>query len=1054
MQEDYANQSEGPSSPCDDMDITLPITNRQPTVMSLDGDDITAGVPSLTALLAEDEAPEATPHHNEDGNPNCDDNDDEQRHTRNDDAWDITTAVPGLGAILEEDERGEGPQHPDPQPCQTDADLETLPLQTLTANQKDHSNNAPADSKWGFEPGGDDTLDLDLAGHGKMFMGDATYNRMYLADPTMTAHNPQPSSNPKATPDWGAPAFVPPFQPSPLLAHAQAAKDHHPALYESPALTTSSLNTSISTRRVSMGSVQPAAWTKRRASLAGDALAASLLGGTLQASEEEQQQQQQQQHEGDAEEQHTDELLADDLNEMNEFNDFNFQTVSSNPPVNEAVTSPHGFENTTNPRDPQSQGKEPYTSEKFNGQEDTTAHVQLVQHHVGMVDQSRMPFTDPKTAYSTVFGNKYPENEIENETDTETKTERQHYQQKGTTAVKDTPTPSHDGPGLGSRRRSEGYQGPPPGSAIAARYPGSAVATGRLSQGFTPSNLPPITFQDFTKLIEVQFLDNLRRGASINYADLAPNPLPKGIVDAYTLMCITAPNVKELEVAISTLQSETARLRRSAADLELMLGQANPPIFRHVQTASMEQLDAFRANFGMLKKVCRAKALVLLKDVRCQMEASKARRLDNAAAFLAGEMARIKEAAGHADSIANAAHEFAQTVASSLREREAERKEEGARRLRVAALLAGLADARAGNAARRERKRELQERLEKIKASRAEVLARLTDLQARHRTVREDVAKAAEEEEVARARGEEAKRKEQEAEALKSMTRRQAYDEYGEEEFGFGGTDSVNTEVMCSDLVARFKMLDRLERCTGIKLVSTASLYATDNNDDDHSRRRVCRLRVLDTPYEADITAATVMHQSGESNVTQVSMTAVMSGATSPQDHQSYNGSNSSNSSNGLIFRAQVADGKLVVSNVISTMLMAAVPRLRAMTRVAAELQGVRLACPNLCELHLLPSSSDLSMAHVAEASMTQQGITLLFSDPNSGRRFKTRLIQSTLSNDGHRKLKCRAKDVEVWFCGDEEETLKRRQEVEAVVEGATGLRDACIALSRLAEAF
>lgn len=29
--------------------------------------------------------------------------------------------------------------------------------------------------------------------------------------------------------------------------------------------------------------------------------------------------------------------------------------------------------------------------------------------------------------------------------------------------------------------------------------------------------------------MDVQFLDNLRRGASINYADMQPNPVPKTV---------------------------------------------------------------------------------------------------------------------------------------------------------------------------------------------------------------------------------------------------------------------------------------------------------------------------------------------------------------------------------------------------------------------------------------------------------------------------------------------------------------------------------------------
>ena len=38
-------------------------------------------------------------------------------------------------------------------------------------------------------------------------------------------------------------------------------------------------------------------------------------------------------------------------------------------------------------------------------------------------------------------------------------------------------------------------------------------------------NFHSIRPQDFAKLMEVQFLDNLRRGTSINYADLQPNPV-------------------------------------------------------------------------------------------------------------------------------------------------------------------------------------------------------------------------------------------------------------------------------------------------------------------------------------------------------------------------------------------------------------------------------------------------------------------------------------------------------------------------------------------------
>lgn len=72
----------------------------------------------------------------------------------------------------------------------------------------------------------------------------------------------------------------------------------------------------------------------------------------------------------------------------------------------------------------------------------------------------------------------------------------------------------------------------------------SAAAAARASQ--LPSltrTLPPAAPQDFARLAEVQFLDNLRRGASINYADLQPNPVPTSLGEAYRLLAVVAPQV-------------------------------------------------------------------------------------------------------------------------------------------------------------------------------------------------------------------------------------------------------------------------------------------------------------------------------------------------------------------------------------------------------------------------------------------------------------------------------------------------------------------------------
>lgn len=58
----------------------------------------------------------------------------------------------------------------------------------------------------------------------------------------------------------------------------------------------------------------------------------------------------------------------------------------------------------------------------------------------------------------------------------------------------------------------------------------------------------------------------------------------------------------------------------SAADAEQLVGQVNPAAFQKAATADDEGLEALREHVGLLKKVCRQKAVYCLKDVRRQVK--------------------------------------------------------------------------------------------------------------------------------------------------------------------------------------------------------------------------------------------------------------------------------------------------------------------------------------------------------------------------------------------------------------------------------------------------
>lgn len=125
-------------------------------------------------------------------------------------------------------------------------------------------------NKWGFVPGGDDTLNIDLELHGHMIMGDQTFNRMYHDNTTGNTIanwganvgdvdspldlNPVKQQQqqqvivakeqPVTLPNWTAPAFLPPYM-------SEEYDEEHPALRRSPEMSNSSLNT-MSTRRISV----------------------------------------------------------------------------------------------------------------------------------------------------------------------------------------------------------------------------------------------------------------------------------------------------------------------------------------------------------------------------------------------------------------------------------------------------------------------------------------------------------------------------------------------------------------------------------------------------------------------------------------------------------------------------------------------------------------------------------------------------------------------------------------------------------------------------------
>ena len=1177
---------EQPGSPTDmiDMDITLNtggitmeeetvIINRQGRRASIaighlnEPGDITAALPTLGDLAQADEEEEADSEAA--GFPT----------EKYDEEFNVTASVPRLGELLEEEDdlvqeakdSSYDYQEPIPEENHVDDDMDitiheqeakekapsqsrqtetTSPVRSpaqhrrLSINSQNSDLVSPSVSagtrangqqgKWGFVPGNDDTLDVDLKGHGRMIMGDTTYVRMYnemttahtlmgkargnrqedttidsaagnpimvegldstaefngqkqFADRTseskrevsasaMDTVDPKSMENEidtfdqateekeKAVPDWTAPAFVPPFA-------EENNGSAHPALYNSPDVTNSSINT-MSTRRVSI------AVESRRDSDSGlsQPKAANLEEGEetiSKAPKDEDYHHQNSSNEGtpnETSEQHMDrtnavnesdngdlddtgDLLADeelDQYAENPNNIFTQQQIREQKMV-EANDRDSVIKNTAahDENEPRTHGTKTISGDAPQGSEIgeifmgdimptplpggfpanpvSARQMSMANNHQGVLSV-KMTNSPPPSAmsarsmrqsgYSPNIWNSSNGKQNANRVQTHFQPHMAALPENSTSNVGTTPVSVQraDTPGtkigghalVPSGINSAGPLGrpgsfghanslPPPGSAIAARYPGSAVATGRLSQGYTPSTVPPITFQDFAKIVEIQFLDNLRRGASINYADLQPNPVPKNLTDAYSLLCITGPNVSELETAIHTLQTETARLRANASELEVMLGQTNPPIFRHVQTSTPEQLEAFRENIQLLKKVCRSKATAILKDVRCQMEDSKGRRLARAMEGLRGDLAQAEEFREHIKGVAEACAKFAFDTRQRLRVEAQHRVQEGERRRQLAASRAALADIRASNLSRRKRIAEVSKKLEEMKQEFEAVSEERKKLQANSKELRSSLSMAA-----------------------KLVSSNQL---------------SNSSPLPPREVLFKLRKVAALECSVGISFESASTETV------NFKMGPWFRLKISPSP-DGVCGVLELPALNMESSSIKETLINLISASEYTSLTDNLEGSNLSNSRTKELFVVDSVSLPAAVQGVVAM--------IQRCMELADELQGICTSCPSLMQVRVSSSSRNDAVAKPSSKHMQWNGVRIMFSDLNNGIRFEVILFPSETYPLGPLPH-----EIKVWYDGHGQLTEEAiSNTIKSVAAGPGRLRAVCRALSCLVQNF
>ncbi|BDA49326.1 probable kinetochore protein spc7 at C-terminar half [Coccomyxa sp. Obi] len=250
----------------------------------------------------------------------------------------------------------------------------------------------------------------------------------------------------------------------------------------------------------------------------------------------------------------------------------------------------------------------------------------------------------------------------------------------------------------------------PYGSAVSRAAQGGPRQLARTPQSAAPVAVQ-MTFQDFLKDVDLQFLDHMRRGTSINFADLASDPPPATLQESYRLLFLTAPAVSEMEESIRTLRETIAAAKETIAEREALIGKHNPRLFQTLQTSNAEEVEGIKASVAVLKRVCRQRTMVAWKDWRQSVEDAKRNALQDHLAQLREDADFLNNALQQARHLGRTAAESAAAAAASAQARSAAHKEEVERRRRLSAMQGSLQALKAANQERTARQSASQQRL-------------------------------------------------------------------------------------------------------------------------------------------------------------------------------------------------------------------------------------------------------------------------------------------------------------------------------------------------------
>ncbi|GAX78130.1 hypothetical protein CEUSTIGMA_g5572.t1 [Chlamydomonas eustigma] len=243
-------------------------------------------------------------------------------------------------------------------------------------------------------------------------------------------------------------------------------------------------------------------------------------------------------------------------------------------------------------------------------------------------------------------------------------------------------------------------------------------------------SMPQISFQEFLQVVEVRFLDDMRRRASLLQPPLVDLEQASSTQDSTQSLHTTTQSSAELLEAlhvsgpravlsrkmVELLAERVEEVQARVTQAEAAMAKSNPEVFATVQRADTSDLARLRDQMKLLKRVCRLRTMMSWKQQRIQFEQELGLAHRGGMSFLQTELEVMEASLQTSQKLEEDLQSLHFTLAMQAQQQMSRRKALQDLKHKHAAQMRQLLELQASNKERSMRKLAVEEKLKELRA--------------------------------------------------------------------------------------------------------------------------------------------------------------------------------------------------------------------------------------------------------------------------------------------------------------------------------------------------